>query len=286
MLVTHGPAGWTPSTCRSSSIPRSARTACSAPRCARQRRLAALPERHRGHGGLPRRAGLHLAELVSEQRTSSTAGYTRPTNGGACARHDHRARRRALRAGIVARLARARHEAAEPRPWKMGDSAPAFIDGLLGHIVGIEIALHLAGRQVEAEPEQGDARSRGRVRGTGRARPCRGSPSACARPADQPAARASSTKRTGGRCRCRSRARPGRSAWRCRARRAAPAPRPSSVRTPRPASAAARPTPRPLATICNMMSVVLDGLRAAWASRPRASGTCCRCRAGRSPPGR
>ena len=42
--------------------------------------------------------------------------------------------------GIVARLTR-RHEAAEPRPWKMGDSAPEFIDGLLGQIVGIEIAL-------------------------------------------------------------------------------------------------------------------------------------------------
>lgn len=42
--------------------------------------------------------------------------------------------------GIVARLTR-RHEAAEPRPWKMGDSAPEFIDDMLGRIVGIEIAL-------------------------------------------------------------------------------------------------------------------------------------------------
>ncbi|KPU97373.1 transcriptional regulator [Variovorax paradoxus] len=42
--------------------------------------------------------------------------------------------------GIVARLTR-RHEAAEPRPWKMGDSAPDFIDDMLGRIVGIEIAL-------------------------------------------------------------------------------------------------------------------------------------------------
>ncbi|WP_326540956.1 FMN-binding negative transcriptional regulator [Pseudorhodoferax sp.] len=41
---------------------------------------------------------------------------------------------------IVARLTR-RHEAAESRPWKMGDSAPEFIDGLLKSIVGIEIAL-------------------------------------------------------------------------------------------------------------------------------------------------
>ena len=41
---------------------------------------------------------------------------------------------------IVARLTR-RHEAGEPRPWKMGDSAPAFIDELLRQIVGIEIAV-------------------------------------------------------------------------------------------------------------------------------------------------
>lgn len=41
---------------------------------------------------------------------------------------------------IVARLTR-QHEAAEPRPWKMGDSAPEDIDTLLRHIVGIEITL-------------------------------------------------------------------------------------------------------------------------------------------------
>ncbi|SFE31989.1 FMN-binding negative transcriptional regulator [Paracidovorax konjaci] len=41
---------------------------------------------------------------------------------------------------IVARLTK-RHEAAEPVPWKMGDAAPGFVDGLLRHIVGIEIAV-------------------------------------------------------------------------------------------------------------------------------------------------
>jgi transcriptional regulator len=41
---------------------------------------------------------------------------------------------------IVARLTR-RHEADEPKPWKMGDSEPEFIDGMLRNIVGIEIAL-------------------------------------------------------------------------------------------------------------------------------------------------
>lgn len=42
--------------------------------------------------------------------------------------------------GFVARLTR-RHEAGEPVPWKMGDSAPDFIDGMLRNIVGIEIAV-------------------------------------------------------------------------------------------------------------------------------------------------
>jgi len=42
--------------------------------------------------------------------------------------------------GVVARLTRT-HEATEPRPWKMGDSAPDYIDGMLRNIVGIEIAI-------------------------------------------------------------------------------------------------------------------------------------------------
>lgn len=42
--------------------------------------------------------------------------------------------------GVVGRLTRA-HEASEPRPWKMGDSAPEFIDQMLRNIVGIEIAI-------------------------------------------------------------------------------------------------------------------------------------------------
>ena len=40
--------------------------------------------------------------------------------------------------GLVARLTR-QHEAAEPRPWKMSDSAPEYIDTMLRHIVGLEI---------------------------------------------------------------------------------------------------------------------------------------------------
>jgi transcriptional regulator len=42
--------------------------------------------------------------------------------------------------GLVARLTR-RHEAGEARPWRMTDSAPEYIDGMLRQIVGIEVAL-------------------------------------------------------------------------------------------------------------------------------------------------
>ena len=42
--------------------------------------------------------------------------------------------------GLLARLNR-RHEADQPKPWKMGDSAPEYIDGMLRAIVGIEITL-------------------------------------------------------------------------------------------------------------------------------------------------
>ncbi len=42
--------------------------------------------------------------------------------------------------GVVARLTRT-HEQGEPQPWRMTDSAPEFIDGLLAQIVGIEIAI-------------------------------------------------------------------------------------------------------------------------------------------------
>jgi len=42
--------------------------------------------------------------------------------------------------GLVARLTR-QHEAAEPKPWKMGDSAPEYIDSMLRNIVGIKIAI-------------------------------------------------------------------------------------------------------------------------------------------------
>jgi transcriptional regulator len=42
--------------------------------------------------------------------------------------------------GLVARLTR-HHEANESRPWRMGESPPDFIDGMLRAIVGIEITI-------------------------------------------------------------------------------------------------------------------------------------------------
>jgi len=42
--------------------------------------------------------------------------------------------------GVVGRLTKT-HEASEPKPWKMGDSSPEYIDGMLKAIVGIEIAI-------------------------------------------------------------------------------------------------------------------------------------------------
>ncbi|MDP4301115.1 FMN-binding negative transcriptional regulator [Leptothrix discophora] len=41
---------------------------------------------------------------------------------------------------LVARLTRT-HEASEPQPWKMGDAPPDYLDEMLRHIVGIEVAV-------------------------------------------------------------------------------------------------------------------------------------------------
>ncbi len=41
---------------------------------------------------------------------------------------------------LVGRLTR-QHEAGEPRPWTMADSAPDYIDAMLRNIVGLEIAV-------------------------------------------------------------------------------------------------------------------------------------------------
>ncbi|WP_454688108.1 FMN-binding negative transcriptional regulator [Achromobacter aloeverae] len=40
--------------------------------------------------------------------------------------------------GVVARLTRA-HEKSQPKPWKMTDSAPEYIDAMLREIVGVQV---------------------------------------------------------------------------------------------------------------------------------------------------
>jgi len=42
--------------------------------------------------------------------------------------------------GVVARLTRV-HEVTEPRPWKMGDSPPEYIDQMLKAVVGIQVEI-------------------------------------------------------------------------------------------------------------------------------------------------
>ena len=69
---------------------------------------------------------------------------------------------------IVGRLTR-RHEAAEPKPWKMGDSAPEYINTMLQNIVGIEIALTLLVGKVKLSQNK-DARDRLNAAGTLEAR--------------------------------------------------------------------------------------------------------------------
>ena len=74
--------------------------------------------------------------------------------------------------GIVARLTR-RHEATEPKPWKMGDSSPEYIDGMLEAIVGIEIAIdRLEGksklsqnREIQGETHRSAGAARRRICG-------------------------------------------------------------------------------------------------------------------------
>jgi transcriptional regulator len=64
--------------------------------------------------------------------------------------------------GVVARLTRT-HEASQPVPWKMGDSAPDFIDTLLKAIVGLEIEItRLVGKsKVSQNKEVRDLRNAG-----------------------------------------------------------------------------------------------------------------------------
>ena len=68
--------------------------------------------------------------------------------------------------GVVARLTRV-HEAGEPRPWKMGDSAPAFIDGMLKAIVGIELQISQIEGKWKMSQNRSAADRQGVIRGMG-----------------------------------------------------------------------------------------------------------------------
>ncbi|RZS53368.1 FMN-binding negative transcriptional regulator [Sphaerotilus mobilis] len=59
---------------------------------------------------------------------------------------------------LVARLTRT-HEATEPKPWKMGDAPPDYLDEMLRHIVGIEVAVTSIVGKVKASQNK-DARDR------------------------------------------------------------------------------------------------------------------------------
>jgi transcriptional regulator len=60
--------------------------------------------------------------------------------------------------GVVARLART-HESSEPKPWKMGDFSPEYIDGMLKAIVGIEVAITRMDGEGSGRTGHGHARS-------------------------------------------------------------------------------------------------------------------------------
>ena len=58
--------------------------------------------------------------------------------------------------GLLARLTR-HHEAAEPRPWKMGDAPADYIDDMLQRIVGIEVELTTLVGKDKLSQNKGDA---------------------------------------------------------------------------------------------------------------------------------
>lgn len=71
--------------------------------------------------------------------------------------------------GVVGRLTK-RHEAGEPTPWKMSDSAPEFITAMLAQIVGIEIAI----TRLEGKFKLGQNKDMRDMRGAGEALEARG----------------------------------------------------------------------------------------------------------------
>jgi transcriptional regulator len=71
--------------------------------------------------------------------------------------------------GVVGRLTKT-HEAGEPAPWKMSDSAPEFIAAMLQQIVGLEIAID----RLVGKAKLGQNKATRDVRGAGEALQARG----------------------------------------------------------------------------------------------------------------
>jgi transcriptional regulator len=71
--------------------------------------------------------------------------------------------------GVVGRLTKT-HEAGEPAPWKMSDSAPDFLAAMLQQIVGIEIAIE----RLVGKTKHGQNKAARDVRGAGEALKARG----------------------------------------------------------------------------------------------------------------
>ena len=82
---------------------------------------------------------LYIAQLVPQQTRVASTGTNLELRSGAHGRQSVEDGEKFVRGG-VGRLTR-KHDATEPKPWKMGDCAPEYIDGMLKAIVGIEIAM-------------------------------------------------------------------------------------------------------------------------------------------------
>ncbi len=95
---------------------------------------------------MPRCAGdlsggisLYIAQLVPQQTRVASTGTNLELRSGAHGRQSVEDGEKFVR-GAVGRLTR-KHDATEPKPLKMGDCAPEYIDGMPKAIVGVEIAM-------------------------------------------------------------------------------------------------------------------------------------------------
>ena len=94
---------------------------------------------------MPRCAGdlsggvtLYIAQLVPQQTRVASTGTNLELRSGAHGRQSVEDGEKFVRGAVG--LTR-KHDATEPKPLKMGDCAPEYIDGMLKAIVGVEIAM-------------------------------------------------------------------------------------------------------------------------------------------------